>query len=313
MGMSFAIFRVVAGLCVATPASIATQTSNVCLGAECRAHELVNRPQAQGVKDENSSLQLAQLRCPYGMHFCANARCCPNGTACTVQGCMQIGMDCGNNRFCPPGKKCARSGGCLDVNSLDCGGYACRAGTTCCNGQCCGPGNACTAGGCKQIGMQCDNVRFCTPGFKCSNGGGCVPINSIDCGNGHFCAIGKVCQGSNCADPYSPPPQQPQPQPRAENPVDQKTNGLHIPTNSNLAIALGIAFVGFVSWMSSFATKQLSGEKPNFLREATIASIAAVVSSCVLYPFGLIDEFKWLSAPLVGGLSVALLSSSRST
>jgi hypothetical protein len=234
------------------------------------------------------------------------------------QGCMQIGMVCGNGRFCPPGKKCARSGGCLDVNSVDCGGYACLAGGTCCNGHCCSPGQACTTDGCKQIGMQCGNSRFCTPGFRCSSGGGCIPINSVDCGGGRSCPVGSACTtlgckqiGAQCGDGHFCEPEMKCSAGGGCVPINSVDCGggrycaigticqgnscinpnlppapplpdheWHIAPNSGQMIVIGTVVVVMISWLSAFMTKKLSGNRPPFLflREVAIASLEHVAS-----------------------------------
>src|ERR1043166_4586831 len=88
-------------------------------------------------------------------------------------------------------------------------------------------------------------------------------------------------------------------------------SGLTIAPNSNLALAVGVVFVAFLAWMFGTVSKMLSGERPNFWRQVAVESTSLIISGLVLYAFGIVDEIKWLSIPLVGGLSIAVVSSIR--
>lgn len=87
-------------------------------------------------------------------------------------------------------------------------------------------------------------------------------------------------------------------------------DGLHITPNSNSALIMGLMFVAFVAWISSFVTKAISGKK-SLPREIAVETIAGILSGVVLYWSGIVDEIKWLSVPLVGGFSIAVYSSVR--
>jgi hypothetical protein len=112
-----------------------------------------------------------------------------------------------------------------------------------------------------------------------------------------------------------PPPLAPSIAKPREEPTHQSTGshpaGLNVAPNSSLALGLGIMFVAFLAWVFGTATRMLSGEKPNFWRQVAVESISLIVSGIVLYSLGVVDEIKWLSIPLVGGLSIAIVSSAR--
>jgi len=101
------------------------------------------------------------------------------------------------------------------------------------------------------------------------------------------------------SSPFSSPEQQPIPQ----------ATGLRIETNSYLALAAGIVFVAFLSWVFGAASKIMSGDKSKFWRQVGAESISLIASGSVLYWFGIVDEIKLLSIPLIGGFSIALISS----
>jgi hypothetical protein len=103
-----------------------------------------------------------------------------------------------------------------------------------------------------------------------------------------------------------PPPPPPSFVPR-EAPSTLPT-GLHIDANSNLALGAGVIFVAFVSWVFGTASKLMSGERPHFGRQVAVESLSLIISGTVLYSFGVVDEIKLLSIPLLGGLSIAVVS-----
>jgi hypothetical protein len=88
-------------------------------------------------------------------------------------------------------------------------------------------------------------------------------------------------------------------------------SGLHIEANSYPALFAGFLFVAALSWMLNAASKIMSGERQNFLRQVAVESGAAVISGIILYSLGIIDEIKLLSVPVAGGLSIAIISSIR--
>jgi hypothetical protein len=105
----------------------------------------------------------------------------------------------------------------------------------------------------------------------------------------------------------SPPPPLPPP------PFQPGGGGFSIGANSGLAVGGSLVFVAFLSWAFGFVSRMLSGDRPKFWRQVGVESAVLIISGTVLFWFGIVDEIKLLSIPLVGGLSVAVISSLRST
>lgn len=77
--------------------------------------------------------------------------------------------------------------------------------------------------------------------------------------------------------------------------------------NSWVALVLGVCFVAFCSWSSAGLSRPASGERPNFIRQASVQSVASFVSTLFLSWLGVVNEVHLLAFPLLGGLSIVFL------
>lgn len=144
---------------------------------------------------------------PPGGDDCGNGTYCPTGTTCYLDYCRGTGgsgstwphdgggnvcsAQCAGGGCCPPGYSCASTPGCIPDGAVDCGdGFYCGAGTRCVqvNGQ-----TMCESGTC---GTICGDNTCCPAGYDCA-AQGCMPAGSVDCGDGHYCSAGTLCDVAN--------------------------------------------------------------------------------------------------------------------
>ena len=81
--------------------------------------------------------------------------------------------------------------------------------------------------------------------------------------------------------------------------------------NSFAALGTALGVICCFAWVSGKLSATFSGE--GFLRRVGVETIVSVLAGAILHYLGLVDEWKLLSVPIFGGLSVALIASAKST
>jgi hypothetical protein len=127
--------------------------------------------------------------------MCSNGSYCDAGFLCTTAGsCLALNSErvCPNGKgYCPEGEQCTKTGSCIPRGSV-----ACSSGGFCPHGSVCADESGeCLASDSPRV---CPNGKPCREGSRCTDDNFCIPIETVDCGHGNYCAAGNVCTANGC-------------------------------------------------------------------------------------------------------------------